>query len=116
MIAILKCNRCVYRYTDIYNDDGQPCCEFFPDGIPLKVLAYSRPPEDGCINYIDSIMKCARCIHIYAKKYNKSGSPCCEAFPDGIPDEICSGNKIPEFNCNNDIGYIDILEQRHTKK
>ena len=65
MIAIFKCNRCVYRYTDICNDDGQPCCEF---------------------------------------------------FPDGIPDEICSGNKIPEFNCNNDIGYIDILEQRHTEK
>ena len=38
---------------------------------------------------------------------SKKGSLTCSAFPDGIPNEILSGKKVPSKlkTCNNGIGF-----------
>lgn len=48
---------------------------------------------------------CGKCKHI--KQIKKDGwIPCCDAFPDGIPNENLLYKDIPELKeCNNGIGY-----------
>lgn len=48
---------------------------------------------------------CDECIHI--RKTLKDGwIPCCDAFPDGIPDEVWNKNVTKLKECKNGFKYV----------
>ena len=86
-----KCGTCVH-YTGL---DGNCVlvCEAFQEGIPDDIRWGSNPHTspvegDNGIRYTP-VPKCSTCVHFIGRGGNRM--LVCEAFPEGIPDDILLG-------------------------